>query len=94
MVGRSAHLHKDAAYDLGELRARIQQTTFLVPGVTIRLLDERDPDAVVDETFHHSGGIVDYVDHLTVGEPVTLIIRLGARVRSPRRSRCSTMPVT
>ena len=68
---------KDAAYDLGELRARIQQTTFLVPGVTIRLLDERDPDSVVDETFHHSGGIVDYVDHLTVGEPVTPIIRLG-----------------
>ena len=26
----------DAGYDLGELRARIQQTTFLVPGVSIR----------------------------------------------------------
>ena len=68
---------KDADYDLTELRSRIQQTTFLVPGVTIRLIDERDPDSVVDETFHHSGGIVDYVDHLTVGEPITPVIRLS-----------------
>ena len=68
---------KDADYDLKELRARIQQTTFLVPGVTIRLLDERDPDARVDETFHHSGGIVDYVDYLTAGEPITPVIRLS-----------------
>lgn len=68
---------KDADYDLKELRSRIQQTTFLVPGVTIRLLDERDPDASVDETFHHSGGIVDYVDYLTAGEPITPVIRLS-----------------
>ncbi len=68
---------KDAGYDLKELRARIQQTTFLVPGVTIRLLDERDPSDLVDESFHHSGGIVDYADHLTLGEPVTPVIRLS-----------------
>ncbi len=67
---------EDADYDLDALRARIQQTTFLVPGVTIRLLDERDPDAVVDESFVHRGGIVDYVDHLTVGEPVTNVVTL------------------
>ena len=48
---------EDADYDLDALRARIQQTTFLVPGVTIRLLDERDPDAIVDESFVHRGGI-------------------------------------
>ncbi len=48
-----------------------------MPGVTIRLLDERDPDARVDETFHHSGGIVDYVDYLTAGEPITPVIRLS-----------------
>ena len=68
---------KDAGYELKELRARIQQTTFLVPGVTIRLLDERDPAAIIDETFHHSGGIVDYVDYLTAGEPITPVIRLS-----------------
>ncbi len=67
---------KDAGYDRAELRARMQQTTFLVPGVTIRLLDERDPDDVLDETFHHGGGIVDYVDHLTLGEPVTPVIQV------------------
>jgi DNA gyrase subunit B len=67
---------KGADYDRDELRARIQQTTFLVPGVSIRLVDERDPSRPVDETFHHGGGIVDYVDHLTVGEPITGVIRL------------------
>jgi len=67
---------KDAQYQLPELRARIQQTTFLVPGVAIRLIDERDAASLVDETFHHGGGIVDYVDHLTVGEPLTSIVRL------------------
>jgi len=66
----------DAGYDLDILRARIQQTTFLVPGVTIRLLDERNPEEVVDESFAHRGGIVDYVDHLAVGEPVTNVVEL------------------
>ena len=66
----------DAGYDLDTLRSRIQQTTFLVPGVTIRLLDERNPEELVDESFAHRGGIVDYVDHLTVGEPVTNVVEL------------------
>jgi DNA gyrase subunit B len=65
----------DAEYNLAEIRSRLQQTTFLVPGLSIRLFDEREEDRV-DETFAHSGGIVDYVDHLSVGEPVTRIIRL------------------
>lgn len=65
----------DADYDLVEIRSRLQQTTFLVPGVSIRLVDERSEDTV-DETFAHAGGIVDYVDHLSVGEPVTRIVRL------------------
>jgi DNA gyrase subunit B len=67
---------READYDLAELRSRIQQTTFLVPGVSVRLIDERDTAAPVVETFHHGGGIVDYVDHLTVGEPVTGVVRL------------------
>ncbi len=65
-----------ATYSLAQLRTRAQQTTFLVPGLRIRILDERDPGAPVDETFVHEGGIVDYVETLTSGEPVTPVISL------------------
>ncbi|MDZ7576841.1 MAG: DNA topoisomerase IV subunit B [Candidatus Nanopelagicales bacterium] len=72
---------KDAQYDIVELRARIQQTTFLVPGVEIRLIDERGADAQVDEVFKHAGGIADFAEHLTVGEPFTRVIRLSGTGR-------------
>ncbi|NDR54547.1 MULTISPECIES: DNA topoisomerase IV subunit B [unclassified Actinomyces] len=35
-----------AQYDITALRARLRQTSFLVPGLTLTLTDERDPEAV------------------------------------------------
>jgi DNA gyrase subunit B len=67
---------KDAEYHLDEIRRRLQQTTFLVPGLSIRLIDDRHPDLPVDETYLHKGGIADYVEHLSVGAPVTPVVRL------------------
>ncbi len=66
----------DAEYHLDEIRRRVQQTTFLVPGLRIRLVDDRHPEVRVDEEFVHKGGITDYVEHLSTGEPVTPVIRL------------------
>jgi DNA gyrase subunit B len=66
----------DAEYHLDEIRRRVQQTTFLVPGLSIRLLDDRHPEVPVDETYVHKGGIADYVEHLSIGAPVTPVIRL------------------
>ena len=65
----------DAGYDLEAIRARLQQTTFLVPTLRIVLIDERG-EQTIEESFAHEGGITDYVDHLSVGEPVTRVLRL------------------
>ncbi len=67
---------KDADYDRTALRERVLQTTFLVPGLTISVRDERDPSDVWEETFQHKGGIAEYVEHLSSGEAVTGVIRL------------------
>ncbi len=68
---------KDARIDLQPVLARAQQTTFLVPGLTIRVVDERDPDDPVERSFHHRGGITEFVDELSTGESVTGVIRLS-----------------
>ena len=39
------------------LRQRAVQSTFLVPGLTIAIADERDPSDRVMESFQHKGGI-------------------------------------
>ena len=67
---------KDADYDRDALRERAMQSTFLVPGLIIALRDERDPADVWEETFQHKGGIAEYVEYLSTGEPVTSVIRL------------------
>ena len=67
---------KDAAYDRQQLRDRAIQSTFLVPGLKITVRDLRDPSDLVDETFQHKGGIGEYVEAISSGEPVCPVIRL------------------
>ncbi|MGB8022318.1 MAG: DNA topoisomerase IV subunit B [Candidatus Nanopelagicales bacterium] len=67
----------DAAFDLSAVHARAQQTTFLVPGLTIAVRDERDPDAPVVREFAHRGGITEFVEHLASGAPVSGVLRLA-----------------
>lgn len=50
--------------------ARARQTAFLVPGLTISIVDETSPDGVVEETFCYTGGVVDMVDHLATDQPI------------------------
>jgi DNA gyrase subunit B len=64
---------QDAAYDLGPIRERLVQTSFLVPGVAVTLDDEQG--GAGPETFQHKGGIGEFVDTMG-GEAVTGIIRL------------------
>ena len=67
---------KDAAYDREALRERALQSTFLVPGLTISIDDVRNPDDIYEETFQHKGGISEYVESISAGEPVSSVIRL------------------
>ncbi len=72
----------DAKFSYEELVARARQTSFLVPGLKIRIVDERrvagtpGEFATHEETFHHDGGISEFVDFLSVGGPVTDIWRI------------------
>lgn len=67
---------KDAQYDRVALRERAVQSTFLVPGLTITLRDERDPDDIWEETLQHKGGLGEYVHYLADGTPVCSVIHL------------------
>ncbi len=71
----------DAAVDLDAIHARAQQTTFLVPGLTITVRDLRDPEAPAERSFAHRGGIGEFVEHLATGEPVSGVLRLGGAGR-------------
>ncbi len=49
---------------------RAKQTTFLVPGLTMIIRDERAGEAT-EETFRHDGGVVDFVDDLASDAAIT-----------------------
>ena len=70
---------KDADYDRDSLRERAIQSTFLVPGLTISIEDRRDASDLYSETFQHKGGISEYAEALSSGEPVCAVIRLHGK---------------
>ncbi len=59
-----------SAVDVPQLHDRLRQTAFLVPGLTLALLDRRSPQESgtppVEETFRFDGGTADFVEHLAV----------------------------
>ena len=67
---------KDAEIDREALRERAMQSTFLVPGLIITLVDRRDASVDWEESFQHKGGIAEYVTYLSEGEPVSSVVRL------------------
>ena len=67
---------KDAEYDRQALRERALQSSFLVPGLVLPLIDQRDPTDLWQETFQHKGGISEYATHLNDGEAIGSVIRL------------------
>ena len=67
---------KDAEIDRNVLIERAMQSTFLVPGLTIRIVDERDATDRFEDAYQHKGGISEYVETLSNGESVSPVIRL------------------
>jgi len=67
----------EAVIDYEEVRERLSQVCFLVPGLKIRLSDKRKGGKKTAEEFVSKGGLADYVDFLS-GEtpPVTGLVRL------------------
>jgi DNA gyrase subunit B len=65
----------EAQFDWAALNARALQTSFLVPGLEVTLIDERE-GSTATETFRHKGGLTEYVEHLRSEESVTGAIHL------------------
>ena len=68
----------EAEVDVEALYARARQTAFLVPGLTISVRDERpqvEGGEVEEQIFNYAGGIVDFVEHLSLDGPVTETLR-------------------
>ena len=57
----------DVSYD--ELLTHARQTAFLVPGVRVRIADDRGEPRADD--IRHDGGITEFVDHLATDPPGT-----------------------
>jgi len=66
---------KNATFDMEALGDRARQTAFLVPGLSISILDQRTAAHTV-ETFKFAGGISEFCDHLAKDEAVSPTIRL------------------
>ena len=69
---------KDAEHDIEEIYARARQTSYLVPGITLIVNDNRSKDKT-SETFYHKGGISEYCHFLQPDDPVGDVIRLHGR---------------
>ena len=66
---------KDAGFEMEGLIGRARQTSYIVPGLELVIRDQRTAE-VVEEKFRHDGGIAEFVEFLSHGEPVTDILRL------------------
>jgi DNA gyrase subunit B len=69
---------KDAQYDLEEIYTRARQTSYLVPGLTLIVNDNRTKDKT-SETFFHKGGISEYCQFIQPDEAVGDVIRLTGK---------------
>ncbi|HRL48135.1 MAG TPA: DNA topoisomerase IV subunit B [Propioniciclava sp.] len=67
---------KDATLSGTQLAARARQTSFLVPGLAITVDDRRVAGDEHTETHLHEGGISEFADYLSEGNPVTDVLRL------------------
>jgi DNA gyrase subunit B len=71
----------EARISRDELHNRARQTAFLVPGLTIRVSDQRkvagEASGAAEETFHFDGGISAFCDFLAPDQPVMDTLRLA-----------------
>ncbi len=66
---------KDAQHDLEEIYTRARQTSYLIPGLTLVVNDNRSKDKS-SEIFFHKGGISEYCHFIQPDEAVGDVIRL------------------
>jgi len=67
---------KEAELSIEDIYARARQTSYLVPGLTLVVNDNRTK-AKTSETFFHKGGIAEFCTFLRPDEPIGEVIRLS-----------------
>ena len=67
---------RDASFSLEDLQQRARQTAFLVPGLSITITDERDPEAPLTTEYRFDGGISEFAEFLAPDAAVTDTWRL------------------
>ncbi len=65
----------EARIEYEQVRDHVARVCFLVPGLQIKLHDKRGTGKKA-ETFVANGGLIDYVDYLSIGENVTDILAI------------------
>ena len=65
----------DAKIDYERVRDHAARVCFLVPGLGVKLWDRRG-EGRQPEDFVAAGGLADYVDFLSIGEPITDVITI------------------
>jgi DNA gyrase subunit B len=66
---------KSAKFDLAALLDRARQTAFLVPGLNLKIIDNREQQLDI-HSFCFAGGISEFCQYLSIGEDVSNVIRL------------------
>jgi DNA gyrase subunit B len=66
---------KDATFGFDDVVTRLRQTSYIVPGLQLRITDLRG-ETPVTESFKHDGGISEFCEFLSHDEPVTEVLRL------------------
>ncbi|WP_345464665.1 DNA topoisomerase IV subunit B [Nocardioides marinquilinus] len=69
---------KDAGFRRDGLLGRARQTSYIVPGLDLVIRDLTG-DEPFEEHFKHDGGIAEFADYLSRGEPVTDVLRLQGK---------------
>ena len=70
-------LDPEARFDVDQVRDRVVQACFLVPGVKIRVVDKRSGGSAEPFEFVSRGGLADLVDHLSSGGNACEVITLS-----------------
>ncbi len=65
-----------ATIEYERIRDHVAQVCFLVPGLKVTLSDKRAESKREPEEFVAKGGLADFVDYLSIGEPVCEVITI------------------
>lgn len=57
-------------YEFDILEKRIREMAFLTKGLKLTLVDERDPERIMEAVHHYEGGIVSFVEHINKSKEV------------------------